>query len=928
MNTRRTFFLVRIFIALIFTGFVLKANLSKANCTVNASFTSPTSAVNLNVPVVFTNTSTNGLTYKWFIDDVLVGTLNDLTYIFTIQNVHKVKLVASDGSCSDTSTLFLIQTGCEKKRNTDKWYFGEGAAVDFSSGIPTAVSGCAMMQREGVASIANDAGNLLFYTEGSTVWDANNTVMPNGTSLLGSWLSAQSSIIVPAPGVANQYYIFTVHNWTDGTSEFAYSIIDMTLRAGLGDIIPAKKNIVIQNNIYERVTTVRHKNCRDIWIISHERNNNRYVSYLLTPSGVSATAVTTDIGSVSIGPNRFGGLRSSHNGRKMCSTLGGSGAYPAVELLDFDNATGTLSGLVTLATAGQFNGAYSSEFSANDRVLYVCSYSNLFIRQYDLYAGSEAAMQQSMINISSDFNTTKAALQMGPDGKIYVSEDYEKALGVIEQPNVLGMGCGYQTAAVPVTGFCRLGLPNFMPSLFGDALSIEGPSKLCSNTEAVYAAFSSFCTTGLRWEISGPGSIEEIYPGDSIRVKFSEPGGICQLRAYTQGPCGEVQAELLITVNPSPTAGLPADTAICAGASVLLTGNPGMTSYLWNTGHTTPSRLIGIPGKYWLTVTNANGCKGTDTVEVSTETNAISVNLGNDTSLCPGKSMVLDPKKNNVNYLWQDGSTGATYAVQSPGTYWVRIENSCLASAADTIIVSQFATPIVSLGNDTLLCRDQSLLLHATAGFASYRWQDGSNQTGFTVKVDGQYSVLVTDANGCQAADTVSVGFKPVDFTSVFPNKNKVHCFDKGPITLEAENGVSFVWQQNGSTAPVFIASEPGRYNIIATDQYGCKWSDQITVTDRCEPELYLPGAFTPNKDGNNDQLEIFGRHFTNFKITIFNRWGEIIFISTDRSIQWDGNYRGQEMPIGTYPWIVHYESQYEGDPIPDDLKGSVTLIR
>lgn len=928
MNARRTFFLARIFIVLIFAGFSLNTTVSRANCTVEASFTSPTSGANLNVPVLFTNSSSNAVAYEWFVDNVPAGTTKDLTYTFTVQNVHTVQLVASDGSCHDTSSVFLIQTGCEKKRNADQWYFGEGAAVDFSSGIPTAVAGCAMAQREGVASIADDLGNLLFYTEGNSVWDATNTVMPNGSGLLGSWLSAQSSIIVPDPGTANQYYIFTVHNWTDGTSEFAYSVVDMTLRGGLGDIIPAKKNSVLQNNIYERVTTVRHKNCRDTWIISHERNNNRYVSYLLTPAGVSATAVVTDIGSVSVGGNRFGGLRSSHNGRKICSTLGGGSGYPAVELLDFDNATGTLSNYIVLAPPGQFNGAYSSEFSANDRVLYVCGYANDFIRQYDLFAGSESAVQQSMLDIAAYPNTTKSALQMGPDGKIYVSEDYESAMGVIEQPNVLGMGCGYRTAAVPLTGRCRLALPNFMPSLFGDAVSIEGPSNVCSGSEAMYAAFSSFCTNGLRWEISGPGTIEEIYPGDSIRVKFSEPGGVCKLKVYTQGPCGEVSAELLINVAPSPEAGLPEDTAFCNAGTIVLRGTAGMTSYLWNTGRTTAAETISLPGKYWLTVTSANGCKGTDTVNVALQSNTLPFSLGTDTMLCNETTLVLDPNISNVHYLWQDGSTGATYTAQSAGTYWVRVQNSCAASNADTIIIGQYARPVVSLGADTMFCNDQSLLLSATAGFASYRWQNGSTQPTLTVKAAGNYFVSITDLNGCKASDTIVVTQYPIDFSSVFSNKNLTHCFDNGPISLQVENGVSFVWQQNGSTSPIFIASQPGSYNIKVKDQYGCEWADQVTVTDRCLPEIYLPSAFTPNKDGNNDQLEIFGRHFTNFKITIFNRWGEIIFISTDRYLQWDGNYRGQEMPIGTYPWTVHYESEYEGDPVPDDLKGSVTLIR
>jgi gliding motility-associated-like protein len=102
---------------------------------------------------------------------------------------------------------------------------------------------------------------------------------------------------------------------------------------------------------------------------------------------------------------------------------------------------------------------------------------------------------------------------------------------------------------------------------------------------------------------------------------------------------------------------------------------------------------------------------------------------------------------------------------------------------------------------------------------------------------------------------------------------------------------------------------------------------DSVLVSDFCLPSIYIPEAFSPNGDKQNDYLEIFGRHFKNFEIKIFNRWGEIIFISNDKDLFWDGLYRGEEMPIGTYPWILHYESTY-GDAGIQTKKGSVILLR
>ncbi len=824
------------------------------HCSVTASFSTPASAVNLNVPVVFTNTSQGALRYQWLVDNVPVSTDVNLTHTFTVQNSHTVRLVAANDMCGDTTAPFSIQTGCEKLRYADKWVFGHNASVDFSSGIPASFSGTPIMQREGVTSIASPDGDLLFYSDGVTVWDAQHTVMPNGTGLLGSWLSAQSGVIVPDPAGGQRYYIFTVHNWTDATSEFCYSVIDMSLRGGRGDVLPGEKNVFIQNNIYERVTTARHKNCRDFWIISHERNNNRYVAYLLTATGLSPLPVVTDIGSVSTGGNRYGGLRASHSSRKMCSTLGGTASLPTVELLDFDNETGMFSNNIVLSTS-ILSSAYSSEFSSNDRVLYVTSYAESYIMQYDLYAGSPDAIRNSMQDIAP-YPNVKTCVQMGPDGRIYVSEDYIGSLGVIEQPNQLGMACQYRGNAVSLGGgLGRLGLPNFIPSLFGDALAIQGPWKLCGGSEATYAAASSFCLSGIRWELSGPGSIVQNY-GDSVRIKFSPEGGDCRLVAYGQGPCGEVMAELVIKLSPLPSAGLPRDTAFCDNNGITLPATPGFPYYLWNTHHATSVNLITIPGTYWVTMRNADGCEATDTINVEYFTAVVS--LGADTTLCAGEPFVLRPAGNFVSYLWQDGSSGNAFEVTTPGRYFV----------------------------------------------------------------------VANGLHGCSTSDTTEISWFPVEHPPVFPRKEQAHCFVDGPLVVHASAGASFVWEADGSTDPFLSVITSGVYRVKIYDSYGCAADDQVVVHERCIPEIYLPSAFSPNQDGNNDELEIFGRYFTNFKLMIFNRWGEVIFLSTDPALKWDGKYRGEDMPVGTYPWLIHYEGAGQNSPGPYALEGSITLIR
>src|SRR5688572_6354978 len=115
---------------------------------------------------------------------------------------------------------------------TKKWYFGGNVGLDFTGGPPVVLTTSSMRAIEGCTSIADANGNLLFYTLGDTVWNANHVMMPNGDSLLGHNNSTQSSLIVPKPGSATQYYIFTTGaqaGFLGGWTGVAYSLVDMSL---------------------------------------------------------------------------------------------------------------------------------------------------------------------------------------------------------------------------------------------------------------------------------------------------------------------------------------------------------------------------------------------------------------------------------------------------------------------------------------------------------------------------------------------------------------------------------------------------------------------------------------------------------------------------------------------------------------------------
>lgn len=431
--------------------------------------------------------------------------------------------------------------------SSNNWYFGYQAAIEFSSGSPVALTNSSMGAAEGVASISDQLGNLLFYTNGRTVWDASHNTMLNGTGLAGSNISAQSAIILPLPQNDSIYVIFTVPNWTDPIASLllSYSYVNINGNGGLGEV--TSKNITIHTGVSERISATLHENCRDIWILVHEQLNNNFVAYLLSPSGISANSVISSIGSNSTGNNRYGGLRFSHDGKKLCSTLGGSTLLPTVELFDFDNSTGIVSNVFILEENNGFGHAYSSEFSKNNKVLYVCEFNGKKILQYNLNL-NPSLISASATNIASP-TSIKSALQIGPDGKIYIAKPADDFLGVIDQPNTLGINCNYINNGVDLLGrSARIGLPNFLPNLF-QGLVIDGPLEVCPDATSVsFSANKKTCKTfGYQWWISGDASIQSVLDSVVI-VDFGYTGQVI-LYAQRFDLCDTLLDSLVITID-------------------------------------------------------------------------------------------------------------------------------------------------------------------------------------------------------------------------------------------------------------------------------------------------------------------------------------------------------------------------------------------
>lgn len=362
---------------------------------------------------------------------------------------------------------------------TTNWYFGGYAGITFNSGTPVALNNGSLNTVEGVATISDDDGNLLFYTDGVTVYNRLHLTMINGNGLFGDPSSTQSAIIVQKPDQVNIYYIFTTDNDAE-TNGVRYSTVDMNLGATLGEVI--NKNILLHSPSTEKLCAVRHCNNTDVWVISHDWGTNTFRAWLVNSSGVGTVTSWSNTGVVvnGITQSAYGQLKVSPNGRKLAACYYGfsNSGLNLIQLYDFDPSTGYVSNGVTLHNQ---QGLYGVEFSPDGKVLYAATNQGLLL-QWNLCSGTLSQIQSSR-TIISNAGPFIGSLQRAPDGKIYVARN-NTFLSVINNPNIVGLGCNYTNLSFSLLGrSSRMGLPNFASYYIQPQFILPDPVIDCNQVE-------------------------------------------------------------------------------------------------------------------------------------------------------------------------------------------------------------------------------------------------------------------------------------------------------------------------------------------------------------------------------------------------------------------------------------------------------------
>mgnify|MGYP000855846891 CR=1 FL=1 len=883
------------------------------------------------------------------------------------------------------ATICLVSIGSFGQNQASNWYFGFGAGIKFNplDNSVTSVSDGQLSTIEGCTSISDDSGNLLFYTDGSTVLNKNHKIMLNGTGLIGDSSSTQSAIIVPKPNDPNIYYIFTVDNQKNVNENINlglnYSEVDMRLDGGLG-ALTTTKNINLVEESSEKVTAVI-KDClsKSIWVVTLASKDqisdvfDTFYAFEVSNSGVSTTPVTSTFSTLGIMDGR-GNLKLSPDGTKMACANVSDG----LQLFDFDANTGIVSNVQYISILGKSTNPYGVEFSPNSNLLYI-HYSNDFFGQgSDLPQNHSSALVQydltspnveSSAVIIDDRQLYRGGLQLGPNGKIFraLSATYNQGLsylGVINDPNTLGVECNYQHNAINIApNMSSQGLPPFISSFFAQKIDIIGRAGSTSTNLPL--------CDGTSYTLKGPEIPTANYTWTRNDLPLSESGFDLEVsqpgiyKVVIDPKTGDCEALLegvaVVTYSPNPVAYNTAltqcdENGIAGGftrfnlneANTALTGGVSglSTKFYSDIARTAELNADNFnydtdnPQRIYVKVININtDCFDTSELtlnvsltqindftyaacdETGSEDGLNTFNLDNITPEIQSANNITDPiiyYKTFEDALLEQNNLSISFKNDMAylQTIYIRIENNnnCYGIGKVNLIVNKL--PALETNNTTLYCLNKfpetitlnAGILNDTPNNYSYLWSTGESSYQIDIKEAKKYTVNVTNnLTNCSKERIISVEPSNIaTFSTTEPYK----------ITDATQNNI----------VSVFVSGE-GIYEYRLLDENNTIYApyQESNTFQNVKPGIYsitvrdiknncgttsplnisvigFPKVFTPNGDGYNDTWQVYGISFQpNSKIFIFDRFGKLLKELSPLSEGWNGIINGEILPSDDY---------------------------
>lgn len=752
--------------------------------------------------------------------------------------INKHNVFASTLFC-----LFWLSSNCQMESNW--WLFGKQAALNFNTSPPTALTLGVLNQHEGSASYSNPkTGQLMFYTDGITIFDRFHRPMPNGSGLYGSSTSSHSAYILPFPNDTNRFMVISVPY---PSSKGLYSAeVNMTLNGGAGDVDTTKKKDT--NNIWysrkyfpvvdtlydpiDKVAGTNFYNNVEYWLVSQSEYYTEFHARKLGSQGwredTNSLVKSTSGITLKHGLNKipaYGCMKFSPDGSKLAVAYG---PLNVVMLYSFNNGNGKVSIPREVKYVPQGNNflPYGLEFSPNSKYLYVNSNG---IIQFNTDLDSANFISASGVMITPDSNSLKnGQLQLGPDKKIYFADGYNNSIGVIHLPNLYAKACKWKHKALQFgsNSKVRLGLPTFNTSnISKNELKLKDgcigqPSSIkLANISDVDSVHFSFGDPG-----SGSSNFGKGTPNSHT---YSNPGAY-QVKGfvYRTNNLNRVVIDTLydsIYIAQRPTISLGNDTIMCWGDTIFANlTNKRFTLITWQDSSTNSFISVKRKGKYVVTALNKCGVSK-DSINIIRLLNE-GLNLGSDTVLCDGNAIKFDISDTLATYLWDNGSKHPVRTINKSGVYWARSQNFC-GVYKDTIKVDFDPKPHVDLGSDTAVCDTVFFFKNVNTKGATYVWQDSSTADQYNFAASGKYWVEIKNACGT-ASDTFNLNFEQIPYFQL--GNDTIICNQDSIYVLAYPKPPNYLWS-NGDTANKLKINQAGKYWLTSKNSCG-SISDTILV--------------------------------------------------------------------------------------------------
>lgn len=397
----------------------------------------------------------------------------------------------------------------------------------------------------------------------------------------------------------------------------------------------------------------------------------------------------------------------------------------------------------------------------------------------------------------------------------------------------------------------------------------------------------------------------------------------------------ESKDTIVIGINPNPTVYLPSDTTFCQGETYIASTGNNTDNHSWSNGENNLTTPISNSTQLSVTVTNAFNCKTVETVNVIFEN--IQIDLNSEFYTCSGASLTLAPNstQTGVNYTWNGVSNGSSFTTSAEGTHTLSASKGKCSASANTELIS-VNVPTLNFSTDTIACEGSTIEIEAFST-GTISWNDGSTGNSKSVyQTQTNYATASITNNGttCFKTDSIQTTFYS------FPEKGQIanfkNCFNEQPLLSIYPNTKAsyYTWldgnrQYTNATYPSFIVNKEGSYTVETYNHPFCVTSEEVIVEEICPIYIFTPNAFTPNGDGLNDEFKPVVSNSLSYELTIMNRWGEVIFTSTNPDQGWNGIMNGNLVQTEVYIYklvVTGYNSNlFEEQYVKT---GTVTLIR